>query len=61
MRNACPFFILEECSMKELVQIRKFKGLEDVFTDSMVIAKGTNNQHEFVIIQSIIIKMNLKN
>ena len=34
--------------MNELVKIKKIKGIEDVFTDSLVIAKGTNNQHESI-------------
>lgn len=35
--------------MGKLVQIKRIKGTEDVFTDSLIIAKGTNNQHESVV------------
>ena len=34
--------------MNQLVKIKKIKGIEDIFTDSMIIAQGTNNQHESI-------------
>lgn len=35
--------------MDKLVYIKIIDGLEDVFTDSLIIAKGTDNQHESVL------------
>jgi phage regulator Rha-like protein len=34
--------------MNQLVAIKKVKGKDDVFTTSMIIAKGTKNQHKSV-------------